>query len=144
MKYNRAFRSGILAFVIGTACCWIPAVIFLFGGASLANGIGKGLNQVSLPFIFLGMGLVGYSYYSFRKKSQIQSLKPSQLILHSSITCPECRNKTKNKMPTDACQYFYECKDCKSMLKPKSGDCCVYCSYGSVPCPPIQQGQNCC
>lgn len=23
-------------------------------------------------------------------------------------------------------------------LKPKSGDCCVLCSYGSVPCPPLQ------
>jgi hypothetical protein len=23
-------------------------------------------------------------------------------------------------------------------LRPKAGDCCVFCSYGSVPCPPIQ------
>ena len=30
------------------------------------------------------------------------------------------------------------------LLKPKAGDCCVYCSYGTVACPPIQQGGNCC
>jgi hypothetical protein len=24
------------------------------------------------------------------------------------------------------------------MLRPKKGDCCVFCSYGSVLCPPIQ------
>ncbi|MGH6968533.1 MAG: GDCCVxC domain-containing (seleno)protein [Stellaceae bacterium] len=24
------------------------------------------------------------------------------------------------------------------MLRPKSGTCCVFCSYGSVPCPPTQ------
>ena len=24
------------------------------------------------------------------------------------------------------------------------GDCCVFCSYGSVPCPPIQQNGKCC
>lgn len=24
------------------------------------------------------------------------------------------------------------------MLRPKAGDCCVFCSYGSVKCPPIQ------
>jgi hypothetical protein len=41
-------------------------------------------------------------------------------------------------MPTDACQYFYECTDCGTKLQPKSGDCCVFCSYGSVPCPPMQ------
>lgn len=39
---------------------------------------------------------------------------------------------------SDACQWFYECQDCHTLLKPKPGDCCVFCSYGSVPCPPIQ------
>jgi hypothetical protein len=41
-------------------------------------------------------------------------------------------------MPTDACLFFYECKGCGALLRPKPGDCCVFCSYGSVPCPPIQ------
>src|SRR6185312_9837000 len=40
-------------------------------------------------------------------------------------------------MPTDACQYFYDCKGCGALLKPLPGDCCVFCSYGSVPCPPV-------
>jgi len=26
---------------------------------------------------------------------------------------------------------------------PKKGDCCVYCSYGNVKCPPIQKGECC-
>ena len=41
-------------------------------------------------------------------------------------------------MPSDACQYFYECTGCHTLLRPKPGDCCVFCSYGSVPCPPVQ------
>lgn len=44
-------------------------------------------------------------------------------------------------MPTDACQYFYDCEGCGAVLKPLAGDCCVYCSYGSVPCPPVQQAR---
>jgi len=49
-------------------------------------------------------------------------------------------------MPTDACQFFYVCKGCGAKLKPLPGDCCVFCSSGSVPCPPMQQSpdQNCC
>ena len=43
-------------------------------------------------------------------------------------------------MPTDYCQYFSECPHCKNNLKPKYGARCVYCSYGSVKCPPIQKG----
>ena len=62
----------------------------------------------------------------------------------SIITCPKCEFKAEEEMPTDACQFFYECKSCKSLLKPLVGDCCVFCSYGSVPCPPIQQEKKCC
>jgi hypothetical protein len=47
-------------------------------------------------------------------------------------------------MPTDACQWFYDCKGCGAVLKPKPGDCCVYCSYADRPCPPIQAGGACC
>lgn len=47
-------------------------------------------------------------------------------------------------MPTNACIYFYECPACMMLLKPLSGDCCVFCSYGDVKCPPIQEGEGCC
>jgi hypothetical protein len=68
------------------------------------------------------------------------------LVLESTLTCPSCRATRVETMPTNACQYFYECTDCRTLLKPKPGDCCVFCSYGSVPCPPIQQGagDECC
>lgn len=62
----------------------------------------------------------------------------------SELTCPECGAKSLDAMPTDACQFFYECKGCGTVLRPKAGDCCVYCSYGTVACPPIQMGDACC
>jgi hypothetical protein len=58
--------------------------------------------------------------------------------IQSTITCPHCSHKATETMPTDACLYFYECKGCGLLLKPLAGDCCVFCSYGSVPCPPVQ------
>jgi hypothetical protein len=64
--------------------------------------------------------------------------------LQSEITCPECGHRAVDTMPTNACQYLYDCKGCGAVLKPRPGDCCVYCSYGTVPCPPIQQGDACC
>jgi len=74
--------------------------------------------------------------------SDFQELKP--IILKSVITCPECGFQKEEIMPENACSFFYECTNCHVILKPKEGDCCVYCSYGTVPCPPIQQGKNCC
>ncbi len=63
----------------------------------------------------------------------------SALQLFSTLTCPKCEGKSKEKMPTNVCQYYYECVSCGALLKPKTGDCCVYCSYGDTPCPPVQQ-----
>lgn len=57
----------------------------------------------------------------------------------SVITCPECSHQQMEEMPTHACQFFYRCTSCGAVLRPKEGDCCVFCSYGSVPCPPIQR-----
>ncbi|HHJ51451.1 MAG TPA: hypothetical protein ENJ88_11190 [Phaeodactylibacter sp.] len=62
-----------------------------------------------------------------------------EIQLQSVISCPHCGHQKEETMPTEACQFFYVCENCKELLKPKEGDCCVYCSYGSVPCPPIQQ-----
>ena len=66
-----------------------------------------------------------------------------EIIEFSVITCPSCGHQASERMPTNACQFFYECTGCGEMLKPKQGDCCVFCSFGSVKCPPIQAGEGC-
>ncbi|MDA3890954.1 MAG: GDCCVxC domain-containing (seleno)protein [Salinivirgaceae bacterium] len=45
-------------------------------------------------------------------------------------------------MPTDSCQFFYECTNCQTVLKPKQEDCCVYCSYGSVKRNILQENED--
>lgn len=71
------------------------------------------------------------------------SAAASPPVLTSEITCPGCGAHHVETMPTDACLYFYECSACGALLKPKAGDCCVFCSYGSVPCPPVQGAPRC-
>ena len=62
----------------------------------------------------------------------------------SMITCPVCHAVAEEEMPLDACVYFYECRGCRTVLRPKRGDCCVFCSFGTVKCPPVQEGSGCC
>ena len=66
------------------------------------------------------------------------------MTLQSVITCPGCSGSSVETMPTDACLFFYDCPHCGARLKPKAGDCCVFCSYGSVRCPPMQSANACC
>ncbi|MEF9386537.1 GDCCVxC domain-containing (seleno)protein [Ralstonia pseudosolanacearum] len=62
--------------------------------------------------------------------------------LESVLTCPQCGFAWQETMPTDTCVFFAECPGCHARLRPRPGDCCVFCSYGSVPCPPVQLRRN--
>ena len=57
----------------------------------------------------------------------------------SSITCSGCGHTSTETMPLDACVYLYECKGCQKLMTPDSGDCCIFCSRGSHPCPTSQR-----
>jgi len=59
-------------------------------------------------------------------------------VLTATLTCPHCGHKRTETMPTNACVHVYECSACRAVLRPKPGDCCIFCSYGSSRCPPRQ------
>ncbi|WP_302050869.1 GDCCVxC domain-containing (seleno)protein [Vibrio coralliilyticus] len=67
-----------------------------------------------------------------------------EVVTESILTCPKCGFSSLEFMPDNACVYFYECKSCGELLKPLAGNCCVFCSYGTIPCPPIQISGKCC
>jgi hypothetical protein len=143
MNYKKSILGSVIAFVLATSCCWLPALIVVLGGASSMLAIAKGIEQFGGVFIAMGVLLLLYGAYLYYKK-MIGAKISTRIQLLSSITCPECGHTKEEIMPKNACQYFYECENCRTVLKPEKGDCCVYCSYGTVTCPPIQQGQNCC
>ncbi len=66
------------------------------------------------------------------------------VTLEADLTCPSCGFIKTETMPTNACQYLYQCKNCHEVLRPQDNDCCVFCSYADVPCPPMQQQNACC
>lgn len=63
-----------------------------------------------------------------------------EVIKTSTLTCPECGFSEELEMPTDAGLFFHSCSNCQVTLWPQEGDCCVFCSYGDVNCPPMQIG----
>ncbi|PIQ98718.1 MAG: hypothetical protein COV66_15545 [Nitrospinae bacterium CG11_big_fil_rev_8_21_14_0_20_45_15] len=64
------------------------------------------------------------------------------ISLQSTITCPFCNHAKTEILPIETCQFFYDCTNCGRVLRPKQGDCCVFCSYGSRPCPSVQKAQK--
>lgn len=66
----------------------------------------------------------------------------SEITLRGNVTCPECGYRQEAEMPVNACQFFYRCVGCGTLLRPKEGECCVFCSYGDVPCPSRQRDEK--
>lgn len=67
----------------------------------------------------------------------------NKVELSSVITCPVCNYSKEEVMDENSCLHFYECNKCRTLLKPEQGDCCVFCSYGSIKCPPVQRNNSC-
>ncbi len=141
--FKYSIIGSTIAFIVATSCCWLPALIISLGGASGLLAFSAGLEEYSFVFMMLGSLLFALGVYQYYFKNKSMG-KEKEAILNSKITCPECSYEKEETMPTDACQYFYECENCKTILKPLEKDCCVYCSYGTVACPPIQLDNNCC
>jgi hypothetical protein len=66
-----------------------------------------------------------------------------KIDLQSIITCPECGYKKEEEKPTGARQLYYICGNCLAILKTNSSDCCVFCSYGTVPCSTVKEYKKC-
>lgn len=110
----------------------------LLGGSALAYSF---YWDWSVTLVYAGLITIViasvWNWFCGRKSAR------SEAVLESVITCPSCGHRSGETMPTNACLFFYDCTSCNARLKPKPGDCCVFCSYGSVPCPPIQIGAQC-
>ncbi|WP_227258174.1 GDCCVxC domain-containing (seleno)protein [Kangsaoukella pontilimi] len=65
------------------------------------------------------------------------------VALISTLTCPACGHVAEVVMPEDRCLFFWDCPSCHEVIRPKAGDCCVFCSYGTVACPPVQATGRC-
>jgi len=132
--------TGILyiggCFLLG--CCGSPMLavyLSLFGSSFL------GFTKPFIAIITTISVTVGY-FWIARKGKKCYGANEMEINLKSVIICPGCGFKKEEIMPTDSCVIFYQCTNCKKILKPKEGDCCVFCSYGSVKCPPKQK--ECC
>jgi hypothetical protein len=68
----------------------------------------------------------------------------TRTVLESVLTCPKCGFARQETMPEEYCQFYYECTRCHALLRPNPGDCCVFCSFGSVKCPSVQLREGCC
>lgn len=128
-----------------------PLLTAISGGILIVYGYYFNTSDYWIYFLYAGMlGLLTATIWNYRQNKLYRTCttcvtyNDRTIELNATIICPSCNHRKNEIMPTDACVYFYECENCATRLQPLPGDCCVYCSYGTVKCPPIQAGIQCC
>lgn len=95
-----------------------------------------------LPLIFCLGILFSCSEKEAPKVSEVKTdsttVIASESSLESEITCPKCKFKKKEILPTEYCILKYTCTNCKTDIYPDEKDCCVFCTYGTYKCPSKQ------
>ena len=72
---------------------------------------------------------------------QAMTTHPAQAILtRSTLHCPYCGAERTEILLVNACMIRFDCP-CGTDLHPRPRDCCVFCSYGTIACPPIQDAR---
>jgi hypothetical protein len=84
----------------------------------------------------LAMG-VGFATRAFAVKKK-KKIKWDGIVGDCVVTCPVCKTQVQETMVPETLKLIYHCPVCLTWLSPKKGDHCIYESYGSVNCPPIQ------
>lgn len=125
--------------------CTYPLLIAVPGAAIIFYAYNFSVSEHWNIFIYSGMfGLMAATLWNYQRNKFHGSCGTCNVIngkiieFNSTITCPNCGYKKSETMPIDACQFFYQCENCQSTLRPNKGDCCVYCSYGTIKCPSKQ------
>ena len=151
------FQAMVLISIVGFYIsyrihhCTYPLLVAIVSSILVFYGYHFNNSDNWIYFLYTGIfGILIATIWNFKRNKMYgvcntcTSYQGKDVELKSTITCPYCKHKKDEMMPTDACVYFYECEKCKMRLKPLQGDCCVYCSYGTEKCPPIQVGDKCC
>jgi hypothetical protein len=83
----------------------------------------------------------GVTYLSHKFEDRKVTDNGGSNPIRATITCPACGHTAVEEMRETFCQFFYECRGCAVVFRPKQGDCCVFCSYSDRRCPPRERGE---
>ena len=58
MNYQKTFLGSVVAFILGTSCCWLSSLAIWVGGAALLGTIANLIENIQVFLIILGVILL--------------------------------------------------------------------------------------
>ncbi len=74
------------------------------------------------------------------RRTELSQIWGDRIRLDADL--PAVRRRLQRDDADGRLPVFLRLPSLRAVLRPLKGDCCVFCSYGDVPCPPIQEGRE--
>jgi len=58
MNYKKTFLGSIIAFVIGTSCCWLSSLAIWIGSAAVLGVVANFIENIQMFLIIIGVILL--------------------------------------------------------------------------------------
>ena len=75
-NYKKTFWGSIIAFFVGTSCCWLTSLAIWFGGIAFIGSIVSLIDELQILIISLGIILLIFTlflYVKMRKKQPAEN-----------------------------------------------------------------------
>ena len=69
-NYKKSFWGSIIAFVIGTSCCWLTSLAVWFGGVTILTAFATFLGRFNTIIIIFAVLLLGLGIIQLRVHRQ--------------------------------------------------------------------------
>lgn len=64
------------------------------------------------------------------------------VVRESTLVCPRCNHGERMMMAENSSLVVHVCQSCGLEMHRLPGNCCLFCTWGTVPCPTAQRAYN--
>ncbi len=69
-NYKKTLWGSIIAFILGTSCCWLSSLAIWVGGATFIGVVANYINNIQMIIIAIGVILGVITLYLYLKKGR--------------------------------------------------------------------------
>jgi hypothetical protein len=66
-NYKKSLLGSIVAFVLGTSCCWLTSLAIWFGGATFLTILSRFVHEYNTSILIIAALFLGIGLYQFWK-----------------------------------------------------------------------------
>ena len=73
----------------------------------------------------------------------VSTVRVATMLNTATIVCPHCQHPSEETMRVRVVERTIRCSECSETIEAPADKHCVWCAYGDIPCPVVQNAGSC-